>query len=398
MRRPNSAVLGCAILGFVVAGCGKIPTWGELTGQSQPAPAAPTTTVPVNTVPVVPVAPVAPPAEPSASDVIARFNALGHSQKNDIDLKNLTSLKEGLDSITEIDATGSPLTSSAMTNIDRLTGLKVLRLNRTKMDDEACRKIAALPSLEVLSLAETQVTDVGVAAISGLQNLKELELTRCLLSENAFRAIGNLPSLKKVMIDSTNLNNRSLELLCNATTISDLTLGTNPINDYGLVALGKLETLERLELSSTQFTGEAFTKLTKGGGLKQLRYLGMCACPMNDRGAKAISTVKSIEGLNFCQIPQLNDVALDQIIKGMKKLRYMNLANCPVLEGWGLRSLKNSTSMEELHLDSCPKVGDPVVQILKTVKSLKKLGLGGTAVTPRGLSELQAALPECKLQ
>lgn len=395
MTYPKVAVTGCAILLATVAGCGKIPTWGELTGQAQPAP--PTQPVPANVAPVVPVNPVAPPAAPSASDVISRFNSLGKSQKSDADLQSLTSLKEGLDAITEIDATGSPITSAGMANIERLTGLRVLRLNRTRMDDEACRRIAALPSLEVLTLAETQVTDVGVAAISALQNLQELELTRVILSENAFRAIGNLPSLRKVSIESTNLNNRSLELLCNAKTITDLTLATNPINDFGLVALGKLESLEYLEISHTQFTGEAFGKLTKGGGLKRLKHLGMCGCPINDKGAKAISTAKSIESLNFCQISTMNDAGLDHIIKGMKNLRYMNLANNPVLEGWGLRTLKNSSSIEEIHLDGCPKIGDPVIQILKTAKNLKKVGLGGTAVSPRGLSELQAALPEAKL-
>ena len=60
------------------------------------------------------------------------------------------------------------MTKNALVNIERLTGLRQLRLNSTKMDDDACKKIAQLSSLETLALADTQITDVGVAAISGL--------------------------------------------------------------------------------------------------------------------------------------------------------------------------------------------------------------------------------------
>ena len=392
MRSQNLAAIGCASLFLAMAGCGKIPTWGELTGQSKPA--GQTQSVPVNTVPV---APPSPPPEPTADEIIARFNAIGSSQKTDADIQKLTSLKEGVENIVEINADGSDLSSKALTNIERLTGLKHLRLNRTKMDDEACRKIAGLSSLEVLALAQTQITDVGVAALSSLQNLKHLELTRCLLTENGFRAIGNLPALKTILIESTNLNNRALDLLCNASTITELTLASNPINDFGLVSLSKLEPLEYLEISNTQITGEGLAKVTKGGGLKKLRYLGLYACPINDKGAKAISTIKGLERLNFGSIPLMNDIGLDNVIKGMKSLKYINLSNSANIDGSGLRSLKNSKELEVLMIDQCPKIGDPVIQILKTIKSLKRVAIGGTAITPRGRAELQSALPDVEI-
>ena len=390
MRRENLAVIGCAVVLFVATGCGKVPTWGELTGQSKPADQAQS----VKPVATNTVKPPSPPPEPKPEEIIARFSALGPGQKSDADFEQLTSLKSGLEGITEINAEGSILTKNAMANIDRLTGLKQLRLSRTKMDDAACQKIALLSSLEVLALEDTQVTDIGVAALSGLQNLKHLELTRCQITENGFRAIGNLPSLKTIKLESTNMDNRDLDLVCNARTLTELTLASNPVNDFGLASLSKLEPLESLEISHTSITGEGLVKAMKGGGLKHLHYLGMYACPVNDRGAKAISTIKSLERLNFGGVPLMNDIGLDNVIKGMKSLKHINLSNSPLIDGSGLRSLKNSKEMEVLLLDQCPKIGDPLIQILKTIKNLKRVTLGGTAVTPRGREELQSALPE----
>jgi Ran GTPase-activating protein (RanGAP) involved in mRNA processing and transport len=395
MRGHSLAVIGLTSLLLALPGCGKIPTWGELTGQAKPVePPVIQQVTPVT--PTITQAPAAPP-EPTPDEIIASFTALQPHQKSDADFQKLTSLKEGTDRIIEINADGSPITKGALTNIDRLTNLKQLRLNHTKMDDEACQKIASLSSLEVLALGDTQVTDVGVAAISALQNLKHLELTNCLLSENGFRAIGSLPELKTIKLEGTNMDNRGLDLICNAKTLTNLVLTRNAINDFGLGSLSKLDSLEALEISTTSINGEGFVKAMKGGGLKNLRELGIYGCMINMRGAKAISTFKSLERLNIGELPHMDDVGLDNIIKGMKNLKYINLSKCSALEGYGLKSLKGSKEMEELYIDQCAKVGDPVIPILKTMKNLKRVTLGGTAVTPRGRAELQSALPDAQI-
>ena len=396
MRYSKLAARLSAGLILAATGCGKIPTWGELTGQAQPqqGPAKP-----VQVGPQMAHADVAPPkiAEPSPDEVIAKFSSLQGPQITDAAIAELTSLKQGADRITEINADNSLLTKNAFEHIDRLTNLRQLRLNRTQIDNDVCQKIASLSSLEVLTLADTQINDVGVAALSGLQNLKHLELTRCRISENGFHAIGNLPSLKTILIDSTNLNDRSLDLLCNASTLTELTLSRNGISDFGLISLKKLELLEYLEIGLTGISGEGLAKLIKGGGLKNLRYLGVYACPITEKGAKVISTIKSLERLNIGNVQMMNDIGLASIISGMKNLKYINLSLCSGIDGSGLKVLKNSKEMEVIQIDQCPKVGDGVISILKTMKNLKRVGIGSTAVTPRGRQELKAALPDVEI-
>lgn len=376
-----------------LAGCGKIPTWGELTGQQQPQ-AAPTTSVQ----PAPPVIPVQPaPQEPSPDEIIAKFYALQPTEVTDAAITQLTSLKEGADRITEINADNSAVTKNAFGAIERLTNLRQLRLNRTQIDDEVCQKLGNLSSLEVLALADTRVTDVGVAALSGLQNLKHLELTRCALSMNGFRAIGNLPSLKAIHIDSTNLNDAALDLVCNAKTLTELTLSRNAITDYGLMSLSKVEPLEYLEIGHTRITCEALSKVTKGGGLKNLLYLGVYACPITEKGAVAIGSIKSLERLNIGEMPHMNDIGFATITRGMKNLKYINLSRCSGIDGSGFKVLQGSKSMEVLLIDQCPKIGDPAIKILKTMKNLKQISVGATAITPRGIEELKSALPDLRV-
>ncbi len=391
MRSGILAVALCASLVVGLTGCGKIPTWGELTGQQQPSTATATPAPP----PSVPVQNAAP-AGPSAAEVIANFNALAPGQVSDAAISQLTSLKEGLDQVTEINADGSAVTKAAFGAIEKLTNLRQLRLNGSRVDNEACQKIAMVSSLEVLALSDTAVSDVGVAALSGLQNLKQLELTRCGLTENGFRAIGNLPSLKSISIESTNMNNRMLDLVCNARTLTQFVMTSNSIDDNGLAALGKLETLEYLEMGHTAITGTGLTSAMKGGGLKKLLYLGLYSCPISNNGAKAISSIKSLERLNFGSIGMTDD-GLKFVLAGMKNLKFLNLSKCVGINGSGLMPLQGSKSMEDLRIDQCPAIGDPVVKILKSMKNLKRVATGSTAITPRALSELQAALPDLQI-
>jgi len=392
MRGSILTVILYAVLAMGLTGCGKIPTWGELTGQQQQqAPSVPVQAP----APVMPVQ--AAPKEPTAEEIIAKFNAMQPTEITDSVITQLTSLKEGTDRITEINADNSPLTKNAFGAIERLTNLRQLRLNRTQIDDEVCQKLGNMSSLEVLALADTRVSDVGVAALSGLQNLKYLELTRCTLSMNGFRAIGNLPSLKSIHIDSTNLNDAALDLVCNAKTLTELTLSRNAISDFGLMSLSKVEPLEYLEIGHTRITCEALMKVTKGGGLKNLQYLGVYACPITENGAKAIGSIKSLERLNIGEMPQMNDLGLATITRGMKNLKYINLSRCSGIDGSGFKVLQGSKSMETLLIDQCSKIGDPVVKILKTMKNLKRINVGGTSITPRGIDELKSALPELQV-
>lgn len=380
-----------AMIVFGLTGCGKIPTWGELTGEQKPAEPAP---APVVVAPP-PVVQTVTPTGPSPQEVIAKFKATQPSLITDQMINQLTNLTEGLDEITEINADSSAITKNAFNSIEKLTNLRQLRLNSTKVDNEACQKIAQLPSLEILFLNGTAVGDVGVAALSDMKNLKHLELSNCSLSENGFSAIGNLPSLTWLEVRFTNLDNRMLSHVCNARTLKRLGMQGNPIDDYGLAALGKLGELEYLEISETRITGAGLVTAQKG--LKSLIHLGMYRCPMDEAGALAVSHFKGLEYLNLGKIPQLDDMHLQKILSGMKNLKFLSLHECSNITGAGLQGLVGNKVIEEIILSGCPLVGDKVANGLKTFKSLKSVTLLSTSITPNAVRDLKLALPELKV-
>ena len=130
--RQWAAGLSAILVLALAAGCGKPPTWGELTGQ-QPATPPPTTPVPVPTVPSQsPTPPVVPP-KVKAAEVIARFKTLNPYQIANETLAELASLTEGLDELTDINATGSGVTDAGLAHLAKLPALKKLDLGTTKI-------------------------------------------------------------------------------------------------------------------------------------------------------------------------------------------------------------------------------------------------------------------------
>src|SRR4051812_9498261 len=95
-------------------GCGKIPTWGELTSnkKEEAAPQAAAAPSPVAPAPVVQKA-------PDAAELAARIKAKPPVQIVDGDILQLTNLTEGLDVVTEINADGSNVTKDAFGSIQK---------------------------------------------------------------------------------------------------------------------------------------------------------------------------------------------------------------------------------------------------------------------------------------
>jgi internalin A len=376
------------------SGCGKLPTWEELTAaNSSPTPVTPAPVTPPSAPAVAPAAAVIPKG-PTPEEVIAQFKSLLPARITDAEIIKLTSLSEGLEQITEINADLSPVTKDAFGSIERLTNLRQLRLNATRITDEACGQIGKVKSLEILALSGTGITDIGVAALTNLQNLKRLELSNVHLTHNGFHAIGLLPSLEELALSSTNLDNRGMMQICTSKSLTALYLNDNLFDDDGLSAIKKLTSLRVLEVSNSRIGGVSLQSAPKN-----LKVLSVYGCNLDDRGGKAIMQMKSLETLNLGNIPLLNDMALHNILKGMKDLKWLNLSKTKLLTGQGLDSLTSCQNIEDVYLDQCPLVGDvPTIAILKSLKNLKRVRLNGTAVSATGIQQLRSENSQLDIQ
>lgn len=390
--------LGAILVLALATGCGKVPTWGELSGQKPATP--PPTTVPVQPVPSqTTTTPVVPP-KPKAADVIAQFKKMNPFQITDQALSELASLTEGLEELTDINASGSGVTDLGLAHLNKLPTLKKLELASTKVTNQGMRHLTQIPSLETLSLSGTAITDEGVAILNAAPNLKNLDLRNCTLTPATFAAIGKMPVLEEINLDVTQgLNNANLDLMCEARTLKRLHLrDCGGIDDNGLKALLKLEVLEEINVNRSKLTGEGFMGVSKDGGLKTLKYLGISVAPINRKGAAAINSLKSLEHLDLQEVTTMDDAGLVMIVSGLKELRHLNVADCIAVTGLkSFPALKAAEDLETL-IASKTSIDDKTLQLLKTHKNLKKIDITGTRCTLAGIQMLKKTLPDCAIQ
>ena len=397
MKRDSRWVnrLGAMLVLALATGCGKVPTWGELTGQQ---PAASSSTTPVAVQPTTVPSPTTPlqPPKPKASEVIAKFKALRSVEISDSSLAELASLTEGFEDLTEVNATSSSVTNSGLAHLSKLPLLKKLELTSTKVTDQGMQHLAQVPSLESLALQGTAVSDAGVATLTTLPNLKELDLRSCHLTPEGFAAIGRMPVLEAINLDSTGgITDATFDLICNARTLRRLHMNfVGGITDNGLRALTKLEILEELDIAECPVTGEALAHVTKTG-LKNLKRLVMYRCPITLAGAKAINSCKSLEHLNVGSLA-MDDKGLVILTQGMKNLKYLHAGACRNVTGSGFTALKTADDLETLSLPDTGIV-DQALLLLKGHKKLKLLDLSRTKVTPSAVQNLKKSLPDCEI-
>ena len=400
MKRGSRWTMGPgAILILAMAtGCGKVPTWGELTGQ-QPAAPPPTSPVAVQPTPSqTPTMPVEPP-KPKAAEVIAKFKALPPFQVGDQSLAELAALTEGLEEITEINASGSPVTDSGLASLGKLPALKTLDLISTKVSNQGMQHLTQIQGLETLRLNNTTISDDGIAILNGCPNLKKLEIVGCLLTQAGFASIGKMPVLEELNFETTpGLNDVTLDLICEARTLRRLNFrDCGGITDSGMAALAKLEVLEELNINRSQVTSEGFLAVTKGGGLKNMRRLGISVTPMTDKGAKAINTMKSLEYIDLQQVQGINDIGFTSIVSGMKKLKLININDCGNITGpKAFTAMKGCDELEVLSA-AHTSINDVSLGQLRGLKNLKKLDVTGTKCTLSGVQALKKLLPECEI-
>jgi Leucine Rich repeat len=216
-----------AALFIAVAGCGKVPTYEELTEKKEPpVPQQPIErAVPANVAAVPQSAVPVEPEKPNAAEVIAWFQSLPSRQVNDQALARLMSLTEGLEAVTAINAVGGGVSDQGLADLHRLTALQSLALDKTNVTDEGMKHLARVPSLESLGLNGTRITASGLSTLASLPGLRRIELMECQLTPADFAAIGKLPALEILVLTNVlELLDPGLDMICEARTLKSLHL------------------------------------------------------------------------------------------------------------------------------------------------------------------------------
>ncbi len=249
-----------------------------------------------------------------------------------------------------LDLRGCTLSDAAMTEVGRLTGLKVLRLSgkngKTTVADDGMKPLAALKSLKVLALDNLWVGKPGIEHLAGLTELEELYLAETLVDDETVGLIAKFPKLKKLRLSRTSVGDAALAELKNCKFLEELDFSENSvITDVGMESLGAITSLKKLNLWRVQ---------------------------ISDTGAMALAPLTN--------------------------LQWLNLDNTKLSDA-GLPTLKNMTQLTFLHIGSTQitDVGAPALFHLKSLKDLKITRTALAASEP-ALAELKKNLPTTAIQ
>ena len=83
---------------------------------------------------------------------------------------------------------GTPITNSALRNIEGLQKLTELDLSGTKIDDQGLQQLTELPHLETLWLTQTQVSDASLASLENMKTLKFVQVDGSRVTSEGWKA------------------------------------------------------------------------------------------------------------------------------------------------------------------------------------------------------------------
>ncbi|MEZ6107172.1 MAG: hypothetical protein R3B96_13895 [Pirellulaceae bacterium] len=231
--------------------------------------------------------------------------------------------------VTAIDLSGSLAPDdSALEVLPVFGGLKKLVLYGPAITNDTMDVVSSLKNLEYLDLTRTAVGDPGLAKLTGLQKLRFLQLFRCDVTDEGFKSLAMLPRLEQIRCGQTRISDVGLENIQNLKTITALDLSDcNQVTDKGVAIVA---------------------------GFPKLRFIKLWGKSITDEGVLKLAALDNLE------VVGLNDTAVTS--EGMKAFR-------------------GKTSLKEIHLFRCTRVGDAGIAELAECTEMVHLNLRDTGIS-----------------
>ena len=319
--------LTMAAVALICSGCGKVPTWSEITGKSKTAEDGDKTNAASGTAQVPDSSQMAQtPGQPSASAadanpgansvqtptasglkalIVQRYGSLDKCQLLNLSGSNpvpVSMLKElhDLPQLEHLLLSGRSLDSDSMQAIGDLKKLKGLYLEEAKFNPFDLERLGAMEGLRVLNVSRTQVSDRTLELIKHLEldvlqvqscsevhggwftgkgrdkwfggGLKMIDADKSRFGDGGFVYINGSADVEIVMATNAGVEDGRLTGLRGCKNIRVLSLRENGISDLGTKELMKLQNLELVDLNAENLSDTTLSWLK---GLKKLKRI----CP-----------------------------------------------------------------------------------------------------------------------
>src|SRR5262245_59736839 len=295
-------------------------------------------------------------------------------------------VKDAQGNILELDLTSTWVTDGDLAKVAQMRHLRKLDLSHTRVTDAGFEQLKNLENVVELSCyyAERLTAD-GIAHLRGWKHLEHLNLRGTKVTSQVFEHLSRLTSLRSLDLGFTEIEDEGFDLLANLPRLEKLSIGGNRLNGSCLLLLRQLPTLIDLDVSGIQrvdsgLWGRPLTEenLTRIGQLRQLRTLNLAGATLADRGVDR-------PGHPEAERAELRDLSA---LAGLVNLERLDLTRQPVtVEALG--GLSGLPRLRELRLGLARKLDDSAVPALLSLRSLQKLHLSGTKLSPESVEKLK---------
>jgi hypothetical protein len=279
-----------------------------------------------------------------------------------------------LDTLESLSLEYQPVRDSDLEWLSRLPNLKELNLSGTDISDETLQRLSGMRCLEKLRLSHTKITGVGLVYLRNCSRLKELWVSDVPLTPEGGRAIANLVALEKLHARMNKIFTR-----------------TPVVGDEILEGCGNLQHLEWIDVVDRPVTDAGVRHLR---GLPRLWSLLLDGTRITDQGLAHIAAVPSLSSLDIGWT-HVTDAGLVHL-QYATRLELLHLQGNPISDD-GICHLRGLNKLTVLDLQES-LVSDHCLQIVKDLPSLEWCSTENTAVTGEGRKQIEAALSKATLR
>ena len=288
------------------------------------------------------------------------------------------------------------LTDEGLLAIAAIPGIRSLSFfDCKKITSKGLTGILSLPELERLTLDEAAKNlDEQLLEKLTASHLKSVTLVGE-LDDSICARLAAIASLEEVTLSSTVVRGEQLGRLQGLEGLVTLKLeGCTSLTTEGLRQLNQLTGLKRLHLNHTEVSDEKLLQLTD---LAQLEFLDLRVNQsLTDAGLAALAAMPRLQELSLFYCPGIQGAGLAHVAK-LSDLKVLNIGNNKIQDE-GLERLSENRSIQELKASLNQNITDAGVVHLAKMKQLKKLELRfSNQVTPVLIEKLSVELPTCKI-
>lgn len=259
------------------------------------------------------------PAEPFRL-IDARFDAQpGVSKLEPGDLEKILAARE-LEVLQLQDA--AAIDGAACRALAAMPKLKILSLQNAVVTDDQIAGLAGLRRLTGLNLASTAVTDAGLARLAPLGSLQHLDVSNTAITAGGLSALPAPARLRTIKIGSRKVPAGDLArwLISHARALESLWLA-GPLSSGDLAGIEQLMRLSGIGLSRTVVTADMITAVSRVSRLKRLTLEG---CEADEAAWRAFGELDKITSLRLVMMDP--GPAFAEAARGMAALDTITLA------------------------------------------------------------------------